>query len=422
MSVQECPRIRYVEVIPIEEKNEVLFYIRDPLEISPSPIVLTAPQFFILTLLDGTRSISDIRMEFAQRFGGILLPDHQLENFLSELDRMYILDGDTFRKRLEEVQKEFQERPTRQPWHAGQAYSAEPATLHQQLESFFTSSQGAGYPQKIKRSERTNKTQTREVHAILVPHIDLRVGGTCYTYGYRHLLESTQPELVIILGVAHMGSRNLFTATTKDFETPLGTAKTDQEFLERWQNASSVDLTADEWIHRSEHSIEFQLLFLQHLIKKPFKIVPVLCGSLEPFLEEDETALELHPSIKPQLEGLRKAIQEETREIAIILSVDLAHVGPKFGDSSPITISDREEMQAADYELFDVLSRFDRETYRDIMETNLIPRRVDAISAIFTFLHIFDRGEGKLLRYEQNFQEDTQSLVTYASMALSGTL
>ena len=72
------------------------------------------------------------------------------------------------------------------------------------------------------------------------------------------------PELIIILGTSHYGSGpELFSATKKNYATPFGAVKTDAEFIDRLSARYRGDLFADELLHRNEHSIEFQALFLK---------------------------------------------------------------------------------------------------------------------------------------------------------------
>ena len=69
----------------------------------------------------------------------------------------------------------------------------------------------------------------------------------------------------------------MFTAATVDFQTPLGIAETDREFVNELGVELGFDPAAEELLHISEHVIEFQVIFLQHLFqgKHSFKIVPV---------------------------------------------------------------------------------------------------------------------------------------------------
>jgi len=66
-----------------------------------------------------------------------------------------------------------------------------------------------------------------------------------------------------------------------DFETPLGIIKSDGEAVDRLKRSGQGIVALNDFIHRSEHSVEFQLIFLQHVMKtKDFTIIPILYGSL----------------------------------------------------------------------------------------------------------------------------------------------
>jgi len=71
-----------------------------------------------------------------------------------------------------------------------------------------------------------------------------------------------------------------------NLETPFGNIETDKDFLKSLHKKNKIDYFEDEFIHKDEHSIGFQLVFLQYLYhqKKNFSIVPILCSS---FGEED---------------------------------------------------------------------------------------------------------------------------------------
>jgi AmmeMemoRadiSam system protein B len=116
------------------------------------------------------------------------------------------------------------------------------------------------------------------------------------------------------------------------------------------------------------------------------------------------------------IKGLKKSLREYKKRVVFVLSVDLAHMGPKFGDAEGITETKAQAIKEADYKMFDVVNRLDSGQYYELMKKDLLPRRVDACAAIYTLLSIMEKGEGKTVGYGQNFQPDTQSLVSYGSM------
>lgn len=405
------PRLRYVDAFPFEQSGQTLFFLRDPLEIATHPLIMSAVDFFIITLFDGVNSTADIKIKFARKFGGILLTDEQVNKIIEVMDANFYLETPAFGEHYRKIREDFKRAPVRKPWHSGNSYQADSGELARQIESFYLHPDGAG----LLNGKKMNSGRGWKLKAIMAPHIDLRVGGPCYTHAYSYLKEEGEADLYIILGVAHYGGDGVFVATAKDFETPFGTVETDREFLNRWMENCNKDLTEEEWAHRTEHSIEFQLPFMQHALNHPFKILPVLCGSLQPFLENGRKPEDI-AEIASLIEGLRKTIREEKKRIVFILSVDLAHMGPKFGDAEAINEITAQRIREADYKMFDIVSRFDREAFYDMMKNDLIPRRVDACSAIYTLLSILDEGKGETVGYGQNFQPDTGSLVSYGSM------
>lgn len=412
MPLSPHPRLRFVEAYPFEEDGQTFYYLRDPQEHALSPIVVNDPEFFILTLFDGRHSLDDIRSRFAERFDGVELPESSLRHLVEQLDTHFYLDNATFRKRLTTIHAEFHASPVRRPWHAGTCFADEKAALLEQMDEFYTGEGGAG----LVGRPRSHAGQA--LRGILVPHIDLRVGAATYTHGYRDLAVSTDADLFVILGIAHQGGRDFFIATGKDFETPLGTVRTDVEVLERWRELAGTDVTREEIAHRTEHSIEFQLPFLQHRLDgRPFTILPVLCGSMYPWADRSGPDI---PELQEQVAALGRAIRESGRKPFFILSVDLAHMGPKFGDPDPITAEAAHQIEVADRGMFDILARLDREAFFDRIRTDLLERNVDACSAAYVFLELMRSGSGELVAYDQNIQHDTGSIVTYGSMLFYG--
>ena len=63
------------------------------------------------------------------------------------------------------------------------------------------------------------------------PHIDFQRGGAAFAWAYDRVVAESDAELFVILGTAHTPLHGLFSVSSKDFATPLGTARTDREFV-----------------------------------------------------------------------------------------------------------------------------------------------------------------------------------------------
>ena len=211
---------------------------------------------------------------------------------------------------------------------AGESYEENPLRLEEEIRGYFREPEGPGDPAEIGSKPR--------LAGIIAPHIDFRRGGNCYAFAHKVIRESAEADLFLILGTAHAPTKMPFVLTRKHFETPWGIVETDQDFLTDFEKECPLNFYEDEFVHKTEHSIELQLVFLQALRpkEKPFRIVPILCGSFHEAIVRDLSPLEL-PGVREFLQAVRKAKAGSSRKICVLASADLAHVGIRFGDPEP---------------------------------------------------------------------------------------
>ncbi len=406
----EYPKLRYVDAFPVETAHGRMFALRDPNGIASNTIFLSPDIFYLLQFFDGQHSRLDLRYKYLQAFGNLLF-EEQLTEILANLDDNLYLDNHTFQKSLKSIEREFLSRPARPPAHAGQSYEADPLKLQAQIKSFFTNAAGAGLP--VKKSHKV-------VKGLVAPHIDLRAGGPCYSFAYRALAESQPPDCFVILGTGHAGLANLYSVLAKDFETPLGRAQCDFDFIERL-NQKTRNLHASEILpHRSEHSIEFQLPFLQYVLgqKRPFTFVPILCSFSYHQLNSD-----LFPRERKLVDdftaALRETIAQFDKKVCLIASVDFSHVGPRYGDKQPPDAAFLANVHAADHELIARAAELDHEGFYHAVEKRGDCYRVCGFSSIYTMLRALDAKEGRLLNYSETTMDQNNSTVTFASMVFS---
>ena len=82
----------------------------------------------------------------------------------------------------------------------------------------------------------------------------------------------------MILGTSHYGEPDRIGLTRKPFVTPFGETIPDLETIDRLDREAGGAAAMEDYCHAVEHSIEFQVVFLQHLFGPRIRIVPVLCG------------------------------------------------------------------------------------------------------------------------------------------------
>jgi hypothetical protein len=257
--------------------------------------------------------------------------------------------------------------------------------------------------------------------AIVAPHIDFQRGGPCYAFAHREIREKCASDRFLILGTAHSMMKHPFCVSRKSFSTPLGDLKVDEEIVEDLQSACDYDLSEDEWVHRGEHSIEFQCVFLRFLYPEPapIRIVPILCGSLHEAIERRISPMELG-SVRQFVEALKKAASAGGEGICSIASADLAHQGLQFGDREGIREGDLRVLSEEDRAMLGFVERADGEGFFESVAREGNRRRVCGVPAIYTMLHLLDGGQGRLLNYDQAWTPESGSVVSFASLSFGG--
>lgn len=407
---KEYVKLRNIDVFPAELEGQKVFCLRDPMNLAGKILFLPYPAFFIVRLFDGQHSILDIQAEFMRHFGRLLYRE-DVERLAQQLDEHYFLESERFHERQKKLKEDFSKTAVRPMALAGESYEKDPKQLEDVIAAFYESPHGPG------RSAFPFDEGKRLIGAV-APHIDYRRGGYCYAHAHRAILERSKASVFIILGTSHMAMKKPYALTSKNFETPWGPVETDRAFLELLQAHLSTDFYEDEWVHKGEHSIELQLVFQKGTWKDrpPFKIVPILCGSFHEAIGKGQSPLEV-PGIQEFIEALKKAIAQFRDRICLVASADLAHLGLRFGDPDPPTPSSLRKLEEEDRKLLERVEQIDAEGFYEILLREKDQRKVCGLSSIYTLLKVIEAQEGKLLKYEQSVDSQTQSVVTFASLA-----
>src|SRR5260370_4255573 len=266
-------------------------------------------------MFKGERTLREIKCENMPLLNGELLRFDLFTKRVDRLDAALRLDSPRFRERMAATVRELA---------CIRCYEAEPAGLRRQLEELFTGANGPGFPR--------NRRPDGQLRAALIPHIDYHRGGVTFAWGFKEVFERADASLFVIIGTSHYSNAR-YPLTRKDFKSPLGVARTDQQYIDRLVGYYGDGLFADEWAHLPEHSIELEVIFLQYFYadRRPFRIVPLVVGTFQDTVVKGVTP-HVHEDIARMIEALRKTEEEPSQPICYIISGDLAHIGPKFGD------------------------------------------------------------------------------------------
>jgi MEMO1 family protein len=410
--LMDKPRIRAVEAFPVEQQGQSFILLRDPTGMAPEPILIGMGAYFLVAQMDGTNERLDLQAAFTRRFGEII-PSEQVQQLIDGLDRAYFLDSPRYAQRVRAVAEEFGRSPERPAALAGLAYEKDPIQLRQEIAEFF---QRPGAPGEIP----SPRTDGAALSGLISPHIDPRRGGAAYAHAYAELLTRERPELVVILGTSHYGiGSQLFTATSKDYATPLGIVRTDREFVERLSACYQAgDLFEQELLHRSEHSIEFQALFLAWALgTMGYLVVPILVGSFHEMVLSGKTPA-CDSRVGGFLEALRTQLEAESRRVLIIAGVDFAHVGKKFGDSFSVDEKIAEWVKREDLALIENIKRGDPDGFFADIVKDRDARKICGLSPMYTQLELLRDHPARLLMHDIAMEPLTQSAVSFASLAI----
>jgi AmmeMemoRadiSam system protein B len=327
---------------------------------------------------------------------------------IKQLDENYLLESERYQTYRVQMEDEWRKAAIRDAAYAGKSYEADPGRLTEQLEGFFKDSRGPGMPGPAKAEI--------PVKGLIAPHIDFQRGGPCYAWAYKELAESPQPDLFIIVGTVHLPTLNPFILTKKKFQTPLGTIDTASDMVDALADAVSFDPFQDEIFHKTEHTIEFQAVFLSYLFRDTtrFRIIPILCGSFHD-VTNDGVSLRQKPHLLDFISQLKKTVADSPYRCCYIASADLAHVGQRFGAAAPTPVA-LGDVELQDRAMLSYAERVDPQGFCEFITREKDSRNICGLPPIYAMLSAMDAREGKLLDYRQSVEPGGGSAVTFASM------
>ncbi len=403
------PKLRYIEAIPHPLGSREGVCIRDPKQFAENVLVLPPAVFYIVTLFDGEHSWKDIQTDFSREFGQ-LIPLEKIEEIVEQLDRELFLESSTFERHKRNVIESFCATPFREAIHAGSAYEGDSLLLHKQLDGFVESIQD--------KKPVDNLPENKDLSLLISPHIDLHRGGSCFAYAYRELARHDPADLYIILGTGHQSEQSLISMTRKSYVTPLGVVETDVSFVDQFSRSVSTDVFAEEILHRDEHSVEFQVLWLRKVLGDSWKgkVVPILCGSFHPYVMKGISPRE-DRQVSLLLDTFRSMIEMYPGKVAVIAGVDLSHVGKRFGHPHGIPPRELDRVERDDQEVLNAIRSGNAETFYRSVEKKKDRNHICGLSPIYISLDIVQNSKGYLLNYDRAIEEDSESVVTFASFS-----
>jgi len=405
------PRLRGIEAFAVDHEGERYLALRDPAGYTSSVVMLPMALLEIVSLFDGRHDIATIQ-QAVLRQRGEQVDAARIEELAQALDQHGFLEGPAFEARRAEIDGAFLAAATRPASHAGGAYPTDGAALRAMLDGFFARPHGPG---PIEPAAAT----APPVSALIAPHIDFHRGGPAYAWGYRDLAERCDADLFVVFGTCHAGMTQPFALTRKPYDTPLGAAPVDVDFVEKLAARAGQDCFAAEPAHRNEHSIELQAVFLRYLFagRRDVAIVPVLTSFVHEALMRGRRPQD-DRRVARFLDALADTVAASGRRVIFVAGADLAHVGPRFGDAEPVLPDEAARLAAADRAMLATITAGDADAFFEDAARDGDARRVCGLSPIWTLLRATGGTPGVLRHYGQT--PDPQCVVTFASVIFQG--
>ncbi len=360
--------LRYFELMPYGDE----YIIVDPFGIN-QPLLVSKETALLIYLLALKGNVDEVVDEFV-RTTGTSISREEVEKLVDRLDELYLLKNERFENKLREIEESLSKQTFK-----------EFDTLDEQ--SF----------KHIEEHFKVHEVDAKDVLGMIVPHMDFRVAMETYQLSYSYLARSNR-DIVLVLGVPHGLVSKPLPIMDKHYKLGQTTFKVDQEAIERMKGYFESDIYTDYLAFRNEHSVEFPIAFSYIYKRGNVMFIPTIVSAYE----------------KQQLSNLARSIYQALKEYAhrlfVISSIDLSHVGGKFGDPEPYDTEDR------DMRYMRMLCDFRNDEAYELLSKN--ETRIDGKFTNYLFLELMKlmgAVSGEILDYRVYEEKETNSRVSYAS-------
>ena len=388
--------------MPSPSPQDPGLFIRDPYHFSDAMLIVPPPLVECLRCFDGKHTDLDLRSMLA-RITGRLETEEIARNLVDTLAKAGFLEDGTFAQMQKEKRREFAEEPVREPAHAGSAYPEDADELRQTMTEYM--------------GDSTPAPATDGLFAIAAPHVSPSGGWQSYRAAYRMLRPEHRDRTFVILATSHYGEPDKFGLTRKRFRTPLGESETDIRLVNWLAERGGDAIMMEDYCHSFEHTVELQMIFLQHLMGAQVKVLPILCGSYANSIYRGGKP-EDNDGVKRFLDTLGELRDREGDRLFWILGVDMAHMGIRYQDYFE-AVADEGRMETVgsrDRQRIDRINSLDAPGFWDLVQEHHDDLKWCGSSPFYTFLKTAPSSRGELLRYEQ-WNIDDRSVVSFAGMA-----
>ncbi len=363
-------RIRYFEV----EEFENGFVVRDPFGLFED-LYFTPQALYLISLFDGNRTLDEVKQEFFKATS-VILSDSEIIRFIKQMDDYYLFYNERFVNRVEEERAK---------------------VLNLEYKEIKIVDNISGTKHFIKQHLMPEKESN--LIALIVPHIDINIAMETYLKTYSKISNSKR-DIFLIFGVAHSIHLTPFSIFPKNYFTDR-IVKVESYIIQEIRRLFGYDIHFDVLSYKNEHSIEYPILFLDSIFND-FYIIPSIVAYSQ---NKDD--------LKVIARRIFEVIKNYKDRIFLISSIDLSHVGKKFGDKVYY------EPNEIDLKYIDMLINLENDEAFEFLNKYENQTRIDGQFTNYVFLEILKMlgvKSGNLFEYKNYYEALTESGVSYCSI------
>lgn len=404
-----------LDVIPSPEADKPGFVLRDSLGFSSAVLFVPAVLAPFLQFFNGQNSEQDLVQAMLEASGD-LSTRSVATHLVQTLSQAGMLDDARFAQMRQQRVEAFRAEPVLSAAHFGPGnYPEEAPAAH----ALFAQWLAAANPADAAPSNPA-------CSAIAAPHASPEPARRSYGAAYAALAralprEAAADKTFLIFGTSHYGEPDQFGLTQRNFQSPLGEAQTDRALTQHFLQQAPSAVAEEDYCFAIEHSLEFQIVLLQHLYGPQVRIWPVLCGSFGR-CQAVGIRPEEHPDNRAFFSELGNLLAKQPDRYIGVLGVDMAHIGNRYGDREPAIAMQgpMREVQQQDEQRLQALAEGSAARFWELHQAgepyDLL--RWCGSAPLYTWLHCAPEQRAQTLSYEQ-WQIDPGSVVSYAALTFT---
>ncbi|MSR40652.1 MAG: AmmeMemoRadiSam system protein B [Phycisphaerales bacterium] len=252
---------------------------------------------------------------------------------------------------------------------------------------------------------------------IVVTHLDYERGRAVYATSYKALsaaiAKGQQFDRVVILATPHLALGDGVTISDVGFDTSLGRCPADLPTIAAIRAAGEERMFIDLLDLCPEHSVQCHVPWIQAILGNVPIVGAILPDPTAKLLADDGK----RATVAEFVTAMQKALGADLARTLFIISAELAHVGPQFGDAKAIDDTRKKEVNQLDRSLLKSYIGGDGQAFLGAVSTDGNPLHWDSLGALWAGLTLLKGTTPELLDYYQSCEADGSRMVSAASLA-----